>query len=336
MNTALNEHLDQMLRDAFAPLKPLLDNPFIREIMVNAESDVWIEREGRLTPVQQSYSPHEARNAIHILASMAGRDVGSHGGHYLLDAAFSGMRISAVLPPIAVRGHALCIRKLSGVTKSLSDYLPEPPVIGPDAAGPESGLAARFHVPGPVLELLTHWVAQRRNILVSGGTSTGKTTFLNALIRVMSPADRLVVIEDTRELIVDLPNHVAFQANPALGVSLRDLVRQSLRFRPDRIVVGEVRGGEAFDLVQAMNTGHDGCLGTLHANSALDALSRLEQLVMQSGVEWGNEAIARQIAGCVDGVIHLSRRNGIRQIENMIRVEGYRDGEYRTQSLFQR
>ena len=173
------------------------------------------------------------------------------------------------------------------------------------------------------------------NILVSGGTSTGKTTFLNALIRVMPASDRLITIEDTRELIVDLPNHVSFEANASLAVTVRDLVRQTLRFRPDRIVVGEVRGGEAFDLIQAMNTGHDGCLGTLHANSAFDALGRMEQMVMQCGVDWSSEAIARQIASCIDGVIHLSRVGGVRQIENMIQVEGYRNGVYQTQTLLQ-
>ncbi len=336
MNNDMNAHLTVMLQDAFSRLMPLLDDPAIREVMVNGKDDVWIERNGGLEKTACRFSSNDARNAIRILGTMTDREVGMRAGEALFDAAFSSMRISAVLSPIAIRGHALCIRKLAGVTKSLSDYLPESAAAYQVPAPEAKDWAQDFRIPQRVHERLLQWVRARMNILVSGGTSTGKTTFLNALIRVMPATDRLVTIEDTQELIVDLPNHVSFEANASLAVTVRDLVRQTLRFRPDRIVVGEVRGGEAFDLIQAMNTGHDGCLGTLHANSAFDALGRLEQMVMQCGVDWPAEAIARQIGSCIDGVIHLSRMDGVRQIENMIQVEGYRDGAYQTQTLLQR
>jgi Flp pilus assembly CpaF family ATPase len=335
MNNDMNEHLAAMLQDAFSRLMPLLDDATIREVMVNGEDNVWIERDGRLEKTACRFSGNDARNAIQILATMTDREVGMRAGEALFDAAFSNMRVSAVLSPIATQGHALCIRKLAGVTKSLSDYLPEYSTTALNRTAPDQDLEGDFRIPEMVHGRLQQWVNTRMNILVSGGTSTGKTTFLNALIRIMPAADRLITIEDTRELIVELPNHVSFEANASLAVTVRDLVRQTLRFRPDRIVVGEVRGGEAFDLIQAMNTGHDGCLGTLHANSAFDALGRLEQMVMQCGVDWSSEAIARQIASCIDGVIHLSRIGGVRQIENMIQVEGYRNGAYQTQTLLQ-
>ncbi len=334
MNNDMGEHLTSMLQDAFSNLTSLLDDSAVREIMVNGEDNVWIEREGRLEKTQCSFSRHDARNAIQILATMANREVGIRAGETLLDAAFCNMRVSAVLSPISIHGHAICIRKLAGVSKSLSDYLPAATVAGHTLPHLDQTWAKSFHIPEMLHSCLLHWINTRMNILVSGGTSTGKTTFLNALIRAMPTMDRLITIEDTRELIVDLPNYVSFEANASLSVTVRDLVRQTLRFRPDRIVVGEVRGGEAFDLIQAMNTGHDGCLGTLHANSANDALGRLEQMIMQCGLDWSSGAIARQIASCIDGVIHLSRIDGVRQIQNMIHVEGYRDGVYQIQTLF--
>ena len=333
MPTALNAHLFQMLEDALTNLAPLLGDPGIREIMVNGEDNVWIERRGTLERYPTRFSGQDAANAIRIMATLADSDIG--GGHgVLLDAAISGLRISAALHPVATRGHALCIRKHSGVSCRIEDYFPEG-VPTQDCLVRGPSLIGEFHPSGRLEHVLGQWIEGRKNILVSGGTSTGKTTFLNALMRAISPSDRLVVIEDTRELVVEVPNFVAFEAHPGLGVSLRDLVKQTLRFRPDRIVVGEVRGGEAFDLLQAMNTGHSGCLGTLHANGPADALCRLEQMVLQSGIDWPAASIGRQIAGSIGGVVHLARVGGARRIVDVVQVEGYRDGVYRTQSLLQ-
>ncbi|MDE1982799.1 MAG: CpaF family protein [Betaproteobacteria bacterium] len=332
MTTALNTHLFQMLDDAFTRLSPLLGDATIREIMVNGEDNVWIERSGRMERYETAFSEREAGNAIRILATLADREMGA-GHSVLLDASLSGLRISAVMFPVATRGHALCIRKHAGVSCRLEDYAPDGASLSVSTAAADP--AGEFRFPGGLGSILKQWIETKKNVLVSGGTSTGKTTFLNAMIRAMSPEERLVVIEDTRELTVELPNFVSFEAHEGHGVTVRDLVRQTLRFRPDRIVVGEVRGGEAFDLLQAMNTGHAGCLGTLHANSAQDALYRLEQMVMQSGIDWPSTSIARQIAGCIDGVIHLGRVGGARRIVDVVRVEGHRDGAYQTRSLFQ-
>lgn len=333
MPTSLNAHLFQMLEDALASLAPLLGDVSVREIMVNGEDNVWIERRGALHRYETRFSGREAGNAIRILATLADSEIGiGHGA--LLDASISGLRVSAVLAPVATRGHALCIRKHAGVVCRIEDYVSEEAHL-PVASMPTTSLAGEFHAPRRIAHILQQWVEGRKNILVSGGTSTGKTTFLNALIRAIPSSERLVVIEDTPELSVEIPNFVSFEAHAGFGVTVRDLVRQTLRFRPDRIVVGEVRGGEAFDLLQAMNTGHSGCLGTLHANSAVDALYRLEQMVLQNGIDWPASSIGRQIAGCIDGVVHLGRVSGARRIVDMAQVEGYRDGVYRMQSLLQ-
>ena len=333
MNDVMNVHLSRMLRSVFSNLAPLLDDPDVGEIMVNGEDKVWIERGGMLERVPVSFSSKEAGNAIQILAALSDREVGPRHG-VLLDTSFGNMRVSAVLFPIATQGNALCIRKHAGMRHTVHDYLPCPSHFSPATeAEPQTGAAINWlH---PVQAVLAGWISNRKNVLVSGGTSTGKTTFLNALIQMFPHSERLVVIEDTRELTIASPNFVSFEAHPEHQVTIRDLVKQTLRFRPDRIIVGEVRGGEAFDLLQAMNTGHAGCLGTLHANSAVDALHRLEQMVLQSGVEWPVSAIAQQISNCIDGVIHLGRVSGTRQIVDLIQVEGRHNGDYQTRSLFQ-
>lgn len=332
MTTALNTHLLHMLDDALTKLSPLLGDATVREVMVNGENNIWIERSGRMERYETPFSGKEAGNAIRILATLSDREIGSDHG-VLLDASLPGLRVSAVMFPVATRGHALCIRKHAGVSCRLEDYTPDG--ASPPVSAAVADAAGECRVPGGAETILRHWIETKKNVLVSGGTSTGKTTFLNAMIRAMPPEERLVIIEDTRELTVELPNFVSFEAHEGYGVTVRDLVRQTLRFRPDRIVVGEVRGGEAFDLLQAMNTGHAGCLGTLHANSAQDALYRLEQMVMQSGIDWPPSSIARQIAGCIDGVIHLGRVGGARRIVDVVRVEGHRDGAYQTRSLWQ-
>jgi Flp pilus assembly CpaF family ATPase len=154
------------------------------------------------------------------------------------------------------------------------------------------------------------------------------------LLAELTGEERLLIIEDTRELQVAAPNFVSLEANPHWGIGLRDLVRLALRFRPDRIIVGEVRGGEAFDLLQALSTGHDGGIGTLHASDAPATLARLEQLVLQSGVQWSYEAIRQQVAATFHYVAHLARRNGHRFVREVIALSGYVDGRYQTRSLF--
>lgn len=326
MNHALNTHCHQMLGDAFAPIEDLLTDPSVREVMINGADDIWVEAGGQLSRTACLMDKTQIRNSLRILATLSARDQHSNRSGFLLDAAFNGMRISAVLAPVSRTGDVLCIRKLSKSRRQVTDFLKRKIDLQRDWVEP-------FEVSSRWQAQLAFWISSRRNLLISGSTSSGKTTFLNALTDAMSVEDRVLVMEDPQELTVHLPNHLVFEANSQLQVSLRDLVRQSLRFRPDRLIVGEVRGAEAFDLVQAMNTGHDGCLGTLHANSALDALSRLEQLVLQAGVHWPMEAISRQIASSVQGVVHLDRVAGVRRIREMIEVKGYENGRYQIQNI---
>lgn len=320
----MSTSLFAMLQAAFSPLWDLMQDPDVREIMVNGENAVWVERSGTMLPVACRFSSREARNAITLLFTMARQESGkATKSGFFLDTLFLHMRVSAVLFPVSRHGDVLCIRKLGGARHDLKGFLcaPRLPAHEDVAALPTTG----HEEDRPVL---MDWLSQGYNILVSGSTGSGKTSFLNALLAALPATQRLVLIEDTHELSVPTPNHVSFEANPALGISIRDLVRQSLRFRPDRIVVGEVRGGEAFDLLQAMNTGHAGCMGTLHANNAPEAMRRLEQMVLQAGVQWPVEAVAQQVAQCIHGVVHLKREKGRRYIESMIRMEGYHNGKY--------
>ncbi len=330
----IDHHFNALLQEAWGNLRPLLANPEIREIMVNGPNVIWVEQQGLMHPVPLEFSTQAAWNLIQILVCLRdqGTDAQDHG--VLLDVALPQLRISVVRQPIAVRGHALCIRKHAQTSRPLTDYLtagPRDVLAGVVASAPAvmaQAVQPANEVAPSALEILVPWVEGRRNILVSGATSSGKTSFLNALLALLPADERVITIEDTCELHLDQANCVVFEANESLAISMRDLVRQSLRFRPDRIVVGEVRGKEAFDLLQAMNTGHAGCMGTLHANSAEDALLRLEQMVLLQGSQWPHAAIKQQIAACIDGVVHLHRLRGKRQIAQMIEIRGYHNGNY--------
>lgn len=314
-------YLDRLLDDALGDVGHWLSEETVREVMVNAPDDVWVERAGALEPVPASFSARAARTVVYTLLALARRSRNDVGDPVLVDTAWRDWRLSAVLPPIAVRGPALCFRRHGSVVFPLPRFLGiREPIAGEPLA---DSSASRF------VRILSDWIAHAKNLLISGSTGSGKTALLNSLIALIPASQRVVVIEDTRELQVQTPNHVIFEANPACRVSLRDLVRQSLRFRPDRLIVGEVRGAEAFDLLQAMNTGHQGCLGTLHANSATDAVHRLAQLVLQAGMGWTEEAIAGQIGRSIHGIVHLQRTEGIRRIDHLQQLEGYDHGTYR-------
>jgi pilus assembly protein CpaF len=220
-----------------------------------------------------------------------------------------GSRVAAVVPPCSLGGTTLTIRKFQ-TRFFTAEELVRIGTMTPD-----------------VLETLRAAIARRESVLISGGTSTGKTTLLNALAAFLPPDDRVVLIEDTAELHLDQSNLVRFEARreqrdlPA--VTIRDLLRATLRHRPDRIIVGEVRAGEAFDLLQALNTGHSGSLSTIHANSAEQALARFASCVVQSGVELPYQAVRYQIAAAIDLVLHLNRHRGVRVVEELMRVTRY-------------
>lgn len=319
----LTHYLDQLLDNALGNLVGLLQDDTIREVMVNGPDDIWVERQGHVEKIEAEFSAQASRTVIHTLLALSARTQPSSGASVLVDAAWRDWRFSAVLPPVAVRGIALCFRKHGSQVFPLATFLnpllQEMPPSDPPQPDRSNALEG----------CLRQWMVDGQNLLITGGTGAGKTALLNALMALIPPTQRVLVMEDTRELQVHVPNHVVFEANPSCQVTLRDLVRQALRFRPDRLVVGEVRGAEAFDLIQAMNTGHRGCLGTLHANHAEDALHRLTQLILQAGMGWSEDAIARQIARTVHAVVHVERTSGQRHIHHVRQLEGYENGVYR-------
>lgn len=306
------------------PIARLLEDPTITEIMVNGSQRVFIEREGVVTEVLGvQVDERNLKVAVKNIARALGDDISEEKP--ILDSRLpDGSRVAAVFPPCSVGGTTLTIRKFQTHFFTAEELVR----IGTLSVN--------------VLAVVRETIGQRGNILLSGGTSTGKTTLLNALTAFIPEDERVVVIEDTAELQIDRPNLVRFEARRAQAhlpaVTIRELLRATLRHRPDRIILGEVRGGEAFDLLQALNTGHAGSLSTIHANSAEQALARFASCVVQSGVELPYQAVRYQIADAIDLVVHLGRRDGARVTEEVIQVTRYdvqRD-RYDTDVLFTR
>lgn len=291
------------------PIAHLIADPQITEVMVNGTGRVFIERRGLVEAVPDvTVREQNLRVAVRNLARVLGEDISEE--RPLLDSRLpDGSRVAAALPPVSLGGTTLTIRKFQS-RSFLADELVQ---IGTLTRGQ--------------LACLRRSIEARYNILISGGTGTGKTTLLNALTAFLPPDDRLVLIEDTAELQLQASNVVRFEARreqaglPA--VTIRDLLRATLRHRPDRILLGEVRGGEAFDLLQALNTGHSGTLSTIHANSAEQALSRFASCVMQAGVDVPYQAVRLGMAECLQVLVHLERRHGQRVVTQVVRVRRY-------------
>jgi pilus assembly protein CpaF len=295
------------------PIEKLLADDSVTEIMVNGPLDVWIERGGRLHPTTVRFNDHaHVRRIITKIAGQVGRRVDEASP--MLDARLpDGSRVNAVLPPLSLSGPLLTIRKFQRERFRLTDMI---------------RLASLTH---DAADLLRACLRGELNILVSGGTGSGKTTLLNAMSAEIADHDRIITIEDAAELRLDQRHVLRLEARPANiegegEVAIRDLVRNALRMRPDRIIVGEVRGAEALDMLQAMNTGHDGSLSTVHANSARDALSRVETMVLMAGYDLPMRAIRQQIASAVDLIVHVERlSDGTRRvtaITEVMRIEG--------------
>ena len=291
------------------PIAHLLQDPDVSEIMVNAGGRVFLERDGILLDAPNVRL--EEKNlyvAVRNIARTLGDDVSE--AQPILDARLpDGSRVAAVIPPCSVGGTTLTIRKFQHRFFTVDELVR----VGMMTSAVRDELAAAIEA--------------RQNILISGGTSTGKTTLLNALGMLLPPRERLLVIEDTAELHIDQPNVVRFESRRAHGempaVSIRDLLKATLRHRPDRIIIGEVRGAEAYDLLEALNTGHAGSLSTIHANSASQALSRLASCALQSGLEIPYAGLRLQIANAIQCVAHLARVSGRRLVGEIAFVDGY-------------
>lgn len=323
--TAANVHPGfRLILPYLRQIEPLILDPDISEIMVNSPTDIFIEKQGVMERVPDVTIPlDQLRVAVQNIARSLGDDISEEKP--ILDSRLpDGSRIAAVLPPCSIHGITLTIRKFNTRSFKIEDLIRIGTITDEMAA------------------YLRAAIAGRKNILISGGTGTGKTTLLNILADFIPDEDRLLVIEDTAEIHIRKPNLVRFEARRHQGpkipaVTIRDLLKASLRHRPERTILGEIRGEEAFDLLQALNTGHSGSLSTIHANSAAQALSRLASCVLQSGIELPYKAIKASIANSIHLLVHIERRHAKRFISEVLQISSYSptEDQYALTSIYQ-
>ncbi len=301
------EVLDEVT--GYGPIQPLLDDPEITEIMVNGPADIYMERHGRIEKTSRRFlNEDHLMRIIYKIVTPLGRRIDESSP--MVDARLpDGSRVNAIIPPLAIRGATVTIRKFSR-----SPYTPE-------------NLVSFGTMSGEMRDFIRACVIGELNIIISGGTGSGKTTTLNAVSSCIPDSERIVTIEDAAELKLQQPHVVPLESRPANiegkgEITIRQLVRNALRMRPDRIIVGEVRGAEALDMLQALNTGHQGSLSTAHTNSPRDTLSRLETMVLMAGMELPSRAIREQIAAAIDLIVHQERlRDGSRKITHITEVQ---------------
>ena len=319
-NSAFRDAIQQNL----GPIVGLLDDPSVSEILVNGAHEIFVERKGKLERTPLQFADEDAlRAAVNSIAQSVGRRINFEEPR--LDARLpDGSRIAAVIPPCSLKGTTLSIRKFTQSKVSLADYI---------RMGAMTEDAARF---------MDICMFLGKNVIVSGGTGSGKTTLLTLLCSRIPKGQRIICIEDSNELKIDYEHVVFFETRMADAqgkheVTIRDLVKSSLRLRPDRIIVGEVRSAEAMELINAMNTGHKGCLGTVHANSPEDAIVRLEALAQGGDAKISEKALRSQVASAVDIIIQISRySDGSRRVAAISEVLGFNpDGSYQVVPLFQ-
>lgn len=325
IDKSLHERLLSELQDevfGLGPLEPLMDDPTISDILVNNAHEIYLERHGRLeaSDIVFADDAHLMRIIQRVVARV-GRRIDEVSP--MVDARLpDGSRVNAVVPPLALNGPKLSIRRF-GVEHLRLEKLLENETINQ-----------------PMVDFLQAAVQGRVSFMVSGGTGAGKTTMLNALSKSISADERIVTIEDSAELLLQHSHVVGMETRPANSegqgsVTPRDLVRNSLRMRPDRILVGEVRGAEALDMLQAMNTGHEGSLTTIHANDAVDALHRLEMMVAMAGFELPISVIRRYVASGIRIIVHVARlKGGIRKVMRIAEIAGTENGEYQLNDIF--
>ena len=304
------------------PLERLMTDPLVSEIMVNSASDIFVERKGKLQQVPLAFSDDNAiRNVIERIVAPLGRRIDESSP--LVDARLpDGSRVNAIIPPVALKGPSITIRRFNHT------------VMTP------ATLVQNASASAAMMEFLRISVEQHKSIIVSGGTGSGKTTLLNVLSNLIPQGERLITIEDAAELKLNHPHLVSLESRPpnAEGrgaITIRDLVKNALRMRPDRIIVGECRGAEALDMAQAMNTGHEGSMTTVHANTPRDVLSRLEVLMLMAGLDLPVTALREQIASAVDLIIHQARfSDGSRRITSITEVCGVESGKIQSHEIF--
>jgi pilus assembly protein CpaF len=325
LNAKEKEHLYQEIQDevlGLGPIEPFMYDPTVTDILVNTYKQIYVERSGKLHLTGARFKDDvHLKKIIDRIVSAVGRRIDESSP--MVDARLpDGSRVNAIVPPLAIDGPILSIRRFSVDPLEMDDLI----TLG--SVNPE------------IAEFLKNVVKARLNVLISGGTGTGKTTLLNVMSRFIPSNERIVTIEDSAELQLKQEHVVRLETRPpniegAGEVTQRDLVRNSLRMRPDRIIVGEVRGDEVLDMLQAMNTGHDGSLTTVHANSARDALLRLETLVAMAGLSIPNEAVRKYVSSALDVVIHVARMmDGSRKLVSFQEVVGMEENTISMQEIF--
>ncbi len=319
------EVFEQTLLGFLEPVRPYLEDPTVSEVMINGPDEIYVERAGRLQKVDARFASRQALEAaVRNLAQYVGRHVDEE--RPILEGRLpDGSRVEAILPPVSPDGPSVAIRRFFRETLTMERLIGFGSITE-DAA-----------------ELLSALVACKQNVIVAGGTGSGKTSLLNVLSSFVDDGERVVVIEDSRELQLQKPHVVQLEARPPDprgrgAVTIRDLFRATLRMRPDRIVVGEIRGGEALDLVQAMTSGHGGCLSTVHATYPIDTMNRLETMAMMSDVELPLSALRAQVGSAIDIVVQTSRlQDGSRCVTHVTQVVGYDPAQgYQLDNLFER
>ena len=316
----IEDVLDELL--GLGPLEPLLKDDSVNDILINTAKTVYVERRGRLELTDiHFYDTRHLVRIINKIVAAVGRRVDE--SQPMVDARLAdGSRVNAIIPPLAVDGPLVSIRKFATIPIHMAR------------------LQELGSISAQMAEVLQAIVKARRNVLISGGTGSGKTTLLNALSAYIDPTERIVTIEDSAELQLQQPHIGRLETRPANleqqgEVTQRDLVRNALRMRPDRIIVGEVRSGEAFDMLQAMNTGHDGSMTTVHANTPRDALSRIEQMIGMAGLELSPRSIRQQIASAINLVVQAERmEDGRRRVVSISEIVGMEEDVISMQEIF--
>jgi pilus assembly protein CpaF len=320
------EVYEETLRQFFAPIVPFLDDPAVSEVMINGPEQIYIERKGKLELTGARFPTREAlMAALRNLSQFVGKHV-TEDRPILEGRLPDGSRVEALIPPVAPDGPHVAIRRFFKETLTVEK------------------LVQFGSMPGIAAASLQAFVISKLNILIAGGTGSGKTSMLNALSSFIPDGERVVIIEDSREVQFQKPHVVQLEARPADprgkgAVSIRDLFRATLRMRPDRVIVGEIRGGEALDIVQAMTSGHGGCMGTLHASYPKDTLTRLETMAMMSDVDMPLVAMRTQIGSGVQLVVQVSRlQDGSRRVTHITEVLGFdlETQKYKLQDIFLR
>ena len=346
INNRVHEEAMRVLRDRLSPLVPYMEDDGVNEIMINAPGHYFVEKRGVMEKLDIELPQLAIDTAIRAVMAINDKDT-----THIMDARMPGLRVACALPPVAVHGPMMVIRKHARQLITLSDYVQAgafnrdasaiPPSVRQEEAQKYEALAAQG---GECLaEFLVWAVRSKKNLLVAGGTSSGKTTLLSSLLNEIPRGERIITCEDTNEIHLVHPNIVQYEAYSAPGIvapiTIRDLIRLCLRSRPDRIVVGEIRGAEAYDFLDALNTGHGGSLCTLHADGAFLALRRLESLIRMSptAANLPLPDMRAAIASAIDYVIYQSRHNGVRAPEQIIALEGVNsDGDYHWRGVYSR